>query len=176
VRLVHLGSAVRSVLSGSGKLTDEVPGAFLLPLFTTLRLRILWMASAANEVQPDGFSVSIRISATTSVHSMASVPCPHCKQKTFTWWDKYRAGKWALLRCGQCGGRACAQPIVLAAIYFLYVWDVMLFGYLAYLDSLWYLLAMVVGWLILDYFTWYIPLSALRMKKPDGVSGNAKNR
>ena len=93
---------------------------------------------------------------------MASIPCPHCKQNTFTGWDKYRAGKWAMLYCPQCGGRSCAQPLVLAALYFLYVWDVVLFGYLAYLDSLWYLLVMLVGWLILDFFTFYVPLSPLR--------------
>ena len=50
----------------------------------------------------------------------------------------------------------------MAAMYFLYMWDVVLFGYLAYLDSLWYLLAGLVGWLILDYFSLYIPLSAMR--------------
>ena len=93
---------------------------------------------------------------------MASIPCPHCKAKTFTWWDKYRAGKWMLLKCPQCGGRACAQPIVLAVLSFIYVWDVMLFGYLAYLDSLWYLAVMTAAWLILDYFSIYVPLSPLR--------------
>jgi hypothetical protein len=93
---------------------------------------------------------------------MASIPCPHCEQKTFGWWDKYLLGKWAVLRCRQCKGRACAQPIVLGALYFLYTWDVVLFGYLAYLDSLWYLLVMVVGWLILDYFSVYVPMSPLR--------------
>ncbi len=96
---------------------------------------------------------------------MASIPCPHCQAKTFTWWDKYRSGKWLLLNCPECGGRACAQPIVLGALYFLYVWDVMLFGYLAYLDSLWYLAVMVTGWLILDYFALYVPLAPLRAKK-----------
>jgi len=95
---------------------------------------------------------------------MAAISCPHCKQNTFSWWDKYRASKWFLLTCDGCKRRSCAQPVVLAAIYFLYVWDVMLFGYLAYLDSLWFLLVMVVGWLILDYFTIYVPLSPLRDK------------
>ena len=93
---------------------------------------------------------------------MASIACPHCGEKTFGWWDKYLVGKWGLLRCSGCGGRVCAQPIVLSALYFLYVWDVVLFGYLAYLDSLWYLLVMLVGWLILDYFSVYVPLSPLR--------------
>ncbi|MBL1278503.1 MAG: hypothetical protein COB30_020710 [Ectothiorhodospiraceae bacterium] len=93
---------------------------------------------------------------------MASIACPHCGEKTFSWWDKYLTGKWGLLRCTACKGRVCAQPIVLAVLYFLYVWDVVLFGYLAYLDSLWYLLVMLVGWLILDYFSVYVPLTALR--------------
>jgi hypothetical protein len=93
---------------------------------------------------------------------MASISCPHCEQKSFGWWDKYLTGKWFVLRCRQCSGRVCAQPIVLGALYFLYTWDVVLFGYLAYLDSLWYLLVMVVGWLILDYFSVYVPLSPLR--------------
>lgn len=95
---------------------------------------------------------------------MASIICPHCNAKTFSWWDKYRTGKWAILHCRECGGRVCAQPLVLAALYFFYVWDVVLFGYLAYLDSLWYLAVMVAGWLILDYFSIYVPLAALRAK------------
>jgi len=95
---------------------------------------------------------------------MASISCPHCGEKTFSWWDKYLTGKWGLLHCRQCRGRVCAQPIVLALLYFLYVWDVVLFGFLAYLDSLWYLLVMAAGWLILDYFSIYVPLTALRAK------------
>lgn len=95
---------------------------------------------------------------------MAAIKCPHCQAKTFTWWDKYLAGKWAILYCPECGGRVCAQPLVMAAIYFFYMWDVVLFGYLAYLASLWYLAVMLGGWLILDYFSIYIPLAALRAK------------
>ena len=95
---------------------------------------------------------------------MASIACPHCGEKTFGWWDRYLTGKWAVLHCSECNGRVCAQPIVLAVIYFLYVWDVVLFGYLAYLDSLWYLLVMLVGWLILDYFSIYVPFSPLRTR------------
>ncbi|HEC18663.1 MAG TPA: hypothetical protein ENI97_04905 [Gammaproteobacteria bacterium] len=93
---------------------------------------------------------------------MASNPCPHCAQKTFSWWDKYLAGKWVLLYCKECRGRVSAQPIVLAVLYFLYTWDVVLFGYLAYLDSLWYLAVLAGGWLILDFFSLYVPLSPLR--------------
>lgn len=102
---------------------------------------------------------------------MASIPCPHCDENTFSWWDKYRTGKWQLLHCRQCGGRVCAQPIVLALLYFMYIWDVLLFGFLAYMDSLWYLLVMAVGFLILDYFSVYVPLASLRTPgrtKPTG--------
>jgi hypothetical protein len=95
---------------------------------------------------------------------MASISCPHCKAKTFTWWDKFRAGKWMMLYCPSCGGRVCAHPLLLAALYFFYVWDVVLFGYLAYLVSPWYLAVMAGGWLILEFFTLYVPLSALRAK------------
>lgn len=78
-----------------------------------------------------------------------------------------------MLHCPSCGGRVCAQPIVLAVMYFFYVWDVVLFGFLAYLDSLWYLVAMLVAWLILDYFSLYIPLTALRAK-PSGAASDDK--
>ena len=103
---------------------------------------------------------------------MAPIPCPHCEAQTFTWWDKYRAGKWMLLKCPKCGGRVSAQPIVLAALYFFYIWDVVLYGYLPYLDSLWYLAVMLTGWLILDYFAIYVPLSPLRTN-PDPSSSNS---
>mgnify|MGYP000492181130 CR=1 FL=1 len=95
---------------------------------------------------------------------MDSIACPHCGEQTFSWWDKYLLGKWAVLYCSGCAGRVCAQPIVLAALYFLYVWDVVLFGYLAYLDSTWYLAVMLVGWIILDYFSVYVPLTPLRAR------------
>lgn len=102
---------------------------------------------------------------------MASIECPHCQQKTFSWWDGYRAGKWAIITCKQCGERACAQPVVMIGIYFLYMWDVMLFGYLTYLESLWFLPVLLVGWFILDYFSLYIPLASLKKKR---VSSDAE--
>lgn len=100
---------------------------------------------------------------------MASIQCPHCGEKTFSWWDKYRAGKWAMLYCSHCGGRVCAQPIIMALLYFFYMWDVILFGYLAYLDSLNYLLVLLAGWLILDSFSIYVPLTALRAVEGGGA-------
>lgn len=96
---------------------------------------------------------------------MATQPCPHCKEPAFTWWQKYIAAKWLLLHCTLCGGRSCSNPYILVIYTMLYVWDVMLFGFLAYLDrNLWYLLALVVGWIILDYFSLFFPLSALKSK------------
>jgi hypothetical protein len=99
---------------------------------------------------------------------MATIPCPHCDAKVYTWWDKYRAGKWALLTCPQCGGRACAQPIIMIVLYFFYMWDVVLFGYLTFLAGASYLLVMLIAWLILDYFSIYIPLSPLRATTGSG--------
>ena len=94
---------------------------------------------------------------------MAALPCPHCNKPTITWWQKYKAAKWALVYCDQCHGKSCTYPYVLVAYTMLYVWDVMLFGTLAYLDSNpWYLLVMVVFWVILDYFSLYLPLSAMK--------------
>ena len=89
--------------------------------------------------------------------------CPNCKQATITWRQKYLAAKWKTIHCSACGRRLCAQPIIQAVFSMLYVWDVMLFGYLTVLgDNYWYLLAMLVGWLLLDSFSIYIPLSVLR--------------
>lgn len=100
---------------------------------------------------------------------MASIACPHCQAPVYSWWDKYLAGKWAILICPQCGGRACAQPLIMIALYFFYMWDVVLFGFLIYLEGLFYLAVLVVGWLILDYFSVYLPLSPLNAKPADGA-------
>lgn len=67
--------------------------------------------------------------------------------------------------CQQCQGKICSSPFVLVAYTMLYVWDLMLFGYLAYLDrNAWYLLALVIGWIILDIFSLYLPISAIKHK------------
>jgi len=96
---------------------------------------------------------------------MALLPCPHCKTPSISWWQKYLAAKWTLIHCKQCAGRACSLPYLLAFYTMLYVWDVMLFGYLTYLTgNLWYLLALIVIWIILDIFSIYLPLSALKAK------------
>lgn len=49
----------------------------------------------------------------------------------------------------------------------LYVWDVMLFGYLFYLTgNWWYMLTLIIGWIILDIFSVYLPLSAMKSNTP----------
>jgi hypothetical protein len=94
---------------------------------------------------------------------MAAQPCPHCKQPTISWGQKYKAAKWLYVYCPKCKGKSCSHPFILVAYTMLYVWDVMLFGYLAYLDqNAWYLLVMVAGWVILDIFSLYLPLSAMK--------------
>ena len=94
---------------------------------------------------------------------MASQPCPHCKQATISWWQKYIAAKWVLIKCSACAGTACSNPYILVFYTMLYVWDVLLFGYVAYFKSdMTFILIMIVGWLILDYFSLFLPLSAMK--------------
>ena len=84
---------------------------------------------------------------------------------------KYLAGKWATVTCPSCGERSCASPYVLAVLYIFYIWDVLLFGYVAFVKyqvdkpgmAAVFATVMVVGWLILDFFSLYVPLA--RMKK-----------
>ncbi|MCG6968838.1 MAG: hypothetical protein PVF34_03125 [Gammaproteobacteria bacterium] len=96
---------------------------------------------------------------------MSALPCPHCKKPTISWWQKYKAAKWALIYCRECHGKSCSYPYVLVAYTMLYVWDLMLFGALAYLDqNAWYILVMVVFWVILDIFSVYLPLSPMKSK------------
>ena len=93
-------------------------------------------------------------------------PCPHCKKSSISIGKKYLAGKWLDIYCNECGGRSCSQPIILAALSFLYVWDVMLFGYVAILKQSWfYLIVLIVGWIILDLFNFSIPLVAMKKKE-----------
>lgn len=88
--------------------------------------------------------------------------CPHCSEPVYSVIDKYLAAKWIILKCRQCQKRACSTPLLLAPFYLLYLMDVINFGYLSYLlDSHVWLAAMVIGWLILDLFSIYLPLSAL---------------
>lgn len=94
---------------------------------------------------------------------MNQFDCPHCKQPAFTRWDKYLAAKWKILTCPHCERRVVSQPVVLACFYLLYLADVIDLSLIAYLaHNLWYVVAMVVVWVILDLFSLYLPLAALR--------------
>ena len=94
---------------------------------------------------------------------MTAFPCPHCTKPAISWQQKYKAAKWAIVYCKECGGKSCSYPYLLVAYTMLYVWDLMLFGALAYLDqNLWYLLVMALFWVLLDVFSLYLPLSAMK--------------
>ena len=98
------------------------------------------------------------------------LPCPSCRAPAFGWWDKYLAAKWKILTCPHCGARVCSQPLLLAFYYLLSLWDVLLFGYVAYLKSdPFYLGVMAAGWLLLDAFSLYLPLAALRRQGAPGT-------
>ncbi len=102
---------------------------------------------------------------------MSKQPCPHCNEQTISWWQKYKAAKWALIYCDKCGKRSCSQPFILVFYTMLYTWDVMLFGYLYYLTKNgWYLLTLFIIWIILDIFSIYLPISAMKSKSaPPGT-------
>lgn len=94
--------------------------------------------------------------------------CPHCQQPTISLKQKFLTGKWMEVFCSQCGGRICAQPVILAVLYFFYVWDVSLFGYVGIAKQEWlYLGILVAGWIILDAFNLSCPLSRMKPKNPD---------
>ena len=94
---------------------------------------------------------------------MKKFDCPHCHHASFSWWDKYLAAKWKILKCSHCGSRVCSAPMILAAFYLLYLADVINFSYLSLLleSNTWVVVA-VIGWLILDLFSVYLPLRAMR--------------
>ncbi len=91
--------------------------------------------------------------------------CPHCKKPTLSLKQKYLTGKWREVYCPECGGRICAQPIVLAVLSFFYTWDVMLFGYVALAKHSWfYFGVLATGWLVLDLLNLTCPVSRMRPK------------
>ena len=97
---------------------------------------------------------------------MSNIECPNCKQETITVKQKLLAGKWRDIYCSNCGSRFCAQPVVMALMYFAVTWDILFFGFMAiYESSIAYAVAMVIGWLILEFFIYYIPLTKLRPKE-----------
>ena len=96
---------------------------------------------------------------------MEPIVCLHCEQPTFTYLDKLKATHWATITCPQCGGRHAAQPWAMLALWFLHMWNVFFFGFMAFYDDpLFYGAALIIGWLLLDFFGYYIPLVRLRSK------------
>jgi len=97
---------------------------------------------------------------------MTNFPCPHCNNLTLSLKQKYLAAKWQDVHCDACRGRSCAQPVILALMSFIYVWDVLYFSVVAYAEHSWAFIGMMLAiWLILDFFCHYIPLS--RLKSPN---------
>ncbi len=95
---------------------------------------------------------------------MGTKTCPHCGEETLTIKDRLKATKWQIVTCPNCGGRSCMQPVVLSLLWVGYLWNFMLFGYLAwYEQSVVYVVVTILGWLTLEYFGYYIPL--VRMKR-----------
>ncbi len=99
---------------------------------------------------------------------MDPIECLHCNQPTLTFIDKLKATHWLTITCPQCGGLMAAQPWLMLGLWFMYMWDVYFFGFMAIYDSaLYYGTALIVGWLVLESFGYYIPLVRLRKKQPN---------
>lgn len=108
---------------------------------------------------------------------MNNIKCPRCNEASITPSMKFKTGRWRSIYCPNCNQRLAAHPIPLALIYFALVWDVILFGFLAIYDKNWiYALIMIAGMLILEFFSYFIPLACLRPKetKKNTDSKNAK--
>jgi len=94
---------------------------------------------------------------------MEKIECPQCSRQTITLKQKLKAGKWATIYCGDCDARMCANPVILALLYFVLTWNFLFFGYMAVRESsLGYFIAMIVGWAIIELFIYYIPLNRMR--------------
>lgn len=98
---------------------------------------------------------------------MARFNCPHCKEPTLSWLDKYQLGLWMTKTCRNCGARISAVPLVLMAMHFIYAWNVLWWGALVHFnDSYHYVIYMAVCWVILDALNVaYMPLASLRQKR-----------
>jgi len=98
---------------------------------------------------------------------MENCECPHCCEQTIRPTQKIMAGKWVTILCPDCQGRMCTNPIILALLYFMLTWNIFFFGYMAIRESsIGYAVMMVVGWAIIEFFIYYIPLSRMRALKP----------
>jgi hypothetical protein len=90
--------------------------------------------------------------------------CPRCKTMSIPLKDKYMAGMWANIYCSHCKAKLCATPLLLAAFYILYLWDVGWFSGLFYYTRDWIeFVYMAIIWVILDYINvTYLPMSIMK--------------
>lgn len=97
-------------------------------------------------------------------------PCPKCKNAGVPFKEKFLAGHWKTIHCEHCGARLANNPIVQALFYFMHVWNISFFLFMAMWEKDWlYVLIMMVIWIILEFFAYYIPLVSLKAK-PDARS------
>lgn len=98
---------------------------------------------------------------------MEKAVCPHCGKETIEPMQRVKAEFWRDVYCKECGGRSAMAPIVLAILWAAICWDVFFFGFMAVHEkSVIYGAIMVVGWGLLQFFGYYIPLVRLRSKTP----------
>lgn len=99
------------------------------------------------------------------INIMSKIECPRCKEETITIKQKVIANKWVDIYCSNCGGRYCANPILLALMSFVLTWVIIYFGFLAITqESVVFGTLFVVGWIIVEVFMYYIPLTGLKPK------------
>lgn len=97
---------------------------------------------------------------------MENAVCPHCNQAHITGKQRLLGTLWMDMYCSSCGGRSALNHIGLAILYFIWVWDVAFFGFMAVVEESWnYFAAMIVGWVLLQFFALYLPLLRLRPKQ-----------
>lgn len=93
------------------------------------------------------------------------IECPRCNKETISFKQKLLTGKWIDIYCSNCGARLCAQPIVLALLYFMLTWVIIYFGFLAVSEeSVIFATMLAVGWFLIELFMYYIPLCILKPK------------
>lgn len=92
--------------------------------------------------------------------------CPKCKEESIPFRDKYFASIWMNIYCSNCGARLCAEPIIMALLYFVYVWLAAWFIMWALAEESWVPIAWLIPlWAAVDFLNvWYMPLMVMRPK------------
>ena len=96
---------------------------------------------------------------------MENTECPHCHQMTIRPAQRFATTFWKNIHCDACGGRSCSHPVGQALMYFALTWDIFFFGFLGFYEDVIYFIPMMIGWAILQFFMYYIPLARMRPKK-----------